>query len=127
MILGLYKELRSIALSEYGEIIEDAEIIFSYSGRPRKLRITLVDSTFIDVWYSLDGGYSFHWEQAPLRNSIYRHDNAPHKRWSYVGTFPRHCHDGARDRVVESNLSNDPQKAMREFLSIVRKKIIELL
>ncbi|MGH8055623.1 MAG: toxin-antitoxin system TumE family protein, partial [Candidatus Entotheonellia bacterium] len=33
--------------------------------------------------------YSFHWERRAIDGRIYRHDNAPHKRWQSVATFPR--------------------------------------
>jgi hypothetical protein len=125
VILELYKLLKEIAEKEYREIVEDIEIIFSYSGRARKLRIKLIDATFIDIWHSLEGQYSFHWEQSS-RGMIYRHDNAPHNKWNFVKTFPKHCHDGAQDRVIESNLSDKPEQALREFLNIVRKRVIEL-
>lgn len=126
MILDLYKELKKIADSEYDEIVEESAIIFSYSGRARKLRIRLIDNTFIDVWFSLGGEYSFHWEETQARDTIYRHDNAPHKRWSSIKTFPKHCHDSTQTNVVESSLSDKPDEALREFMGIVRKKIIEL-
>jgi hypothetical protein len=124
MISGLYKQLEALAVSEFDDIVEDAVVITSYTGRARKLRIQLIDQTFVDIWYTAEGEYSFHWEQSMIRNSIYRHDNAPHGKWSYVPTFPRHCHDGVQDNVVESHLSPVPATALREFLSIVRKKMI---
>ena len=93
MILELYNQLKEIADSEYADIIKETRIIFSYTGRARKLRLELADNTFVDIWYSQEGEYSFHWEQRDLRAILYRHDNAPHKRWSYVKTFPKHCHD----------------------------------
>ena len=126
MIFDLYKKLERIASSEFSDMIRDSEIIFSYSGRARKLRLQLIDNTFIDICYSSEGAYSFHWEQRTARDIIYRHDNAPHKRWKYVKTFPKHCHDGSQENVTESYLSNNPQQASRDFLSIVRKRLIEI-
>lgn len=126
MIFDLYKRLKHIASDEYQEIIEEVEITFSHYNRARKLRIKLIDGTFIDIWYSLEGYYSFHWEQSMIRNTIYRHDNAPHKKWSYLKTFPRHCHNGTQDSVTESHLSANPEDALREFLNLVRKQLIEL-
>lgn len=126
MISDLFKQLEALALREFGDIVEDSVVITSYSGRARKWRIKLIDQTFVDVWYTADGEYSFHWEQSMIRNSIYRHDNAPHGKWSHVATFPHHCHDGFQDNVIESHLSLIPATALREFLSIVRKKMIEL-
>jgi len=126
MILELYNRLRVIAEKEFSEIVEDTEIVFSHTGRARKLRITIIDNTFIDIWYSLEGEYSLHWEQFQERNAVYRHDNAPHNKWSFIKTFPKHCHDGKQDNVTESNLSDEPEKALREFLSIIRKKLIDI-
>jgi hypothetical protein len=126
MILECYNKLREIANSEYDDIIKESDIIFSYTGRARKLRLMLVDDTFIDIWYSTEGEYSFHWEQRNLRDTLYRHDNAPHKRWEYIKTFPKHCHDGFQENVTESNLSDIPEQAMREFLAIVRQRLIEM-
>lgn len=126
MILDLYRQLKEISNNEYGDIVEESEIVFSFSGRARKLRLNIIDNTFIDIWYSSGREYSFHWEQTHVRNSVYRHDNAPHKRWFHIKTYPKHCHEGAQDNVVESNLSDNPEQALREFLSVVRKRIIEL-
>lgn len=125
MIFKLYKQLEDVANNEYGDIIENVEIIHSHAGRARKLRLELIDSTYIDIFYSAENNYSFHWEQKNVRNSIYRHDNAPHKKWSNIKTFPKHCHDGDQDNVIESNLPDNPDTALRVFLSFVRKKIIE--
>ncbi|MCR4288939.1 MAG: DUF6516 family protein [Candidatus Scalindua sp.] len=125
MILRLYKQLENVANNEYGDIIENVEIIRSHAGRARKLRIELIDSTYIDIFYSAEKNYSFHWEQKNVRNSIYRHDNAPHKKWSNIKTFPKHCHDGDQGNVIESDLPDNPDIALRVFLSFVRKKIIE--
>jgi len=126
MILELYRKLEEIAISEFDDIIRESEIIFTYSGRAQKLRLKLVDYTFVDIWYSVDGDDSFHWEQRDLRNIIYRHDNAPHKKWKYIKTFPKHCHNGSQENVIESNLPNIPEQALMLFLSIVRKQLIEL-
>ncbi len=126
MISELYRQLKEIADKEFNEIIEDSGIITSYTGRARKLRLKLIDETFIDIWYSQDGAYSFHWEQIHVRNIIYRHDNAPHQKWSYVKTFPKHCHEETQENVIEGDLPDKPDEALRVFLSIVRKRIIEL-
>lgn len=126
MISKLYRQLKEIADKEFGEIVEDSEIILSYTGRARKLRLQLIDSTFIDIWYSPDGEYSFHWEQTDVRDEIYRHDNAPHQKWSRVKTFPKHCHNKTQNNVVGSNLPDNIEEALRGFLSIVRKKMINL-
>lgn len=92
MILTVYQKLLLIAKDEFDDIVERCRILFSGSGRARKLRIFLVDGTFVDIWYSLDGKYSYHWNNSGIRGYVYRHDNAPHKAWKGVKTFPKHCH-----------------------------------
>jgi hypothetical protein len=126
VILTLYRQLNSIAEKEFDDIVIESEIIFSHSGRARKLRLNLIDGTFIDIWYSEKGEYSFHWEQRGVRDVIYRHDNAPHLKWVSVKTYPKHCHDSVDENVSESYISNDPEEALREFMAIVRKKLFEL-
>lgn len=56
---------------------------------------------------------------------LYRHDNAPHGKWRAVSTFPKHFHDGSEDRVEESQISDNPEQALREFLSFVRSKLLD--
>src|SRR5438046_2574062 len=84
----------------------------------QELRIILTDGSFVDVWFSLklQGRYSFHWERQAIDGTIYRHDNAPHRRWEAVATFPRHFHNGSETNVSESYLSAVPEEALREFL-----------
>lgn len=75
MILALYKRLKEVGQTEYGDIVLGSEVIKSSTGRARKLRLALIDDTYVDVWYSEDRHYSFHWEQAGRRDFVYRHDN----------------------------------------------------
>jgi Family of unknown function (DUF6516) len=109
--------LREIAEVEFADIVVEAII-----PDINELRIILTDGSFVDVWFSLklEGRYSFHWERRALDGKIYRHDNAPHKRWESVATFPRHFHDGSEMNVLESYLSEVPEQALREFLAFVR-------
>ncbi len=119
MIFETYKKLYEIALKEFGDIVVGGEILKLPSGAPLKLRIYLFDNSFIDIWIS-GSKYSYHWQKD---NFIFRHDNAPHEKWKHVKTFPKHFHNGSDENVVESNISNDPEKAIREFLIFVRKKL----
>lgn len=112
--------LLRIALTEFADVVADA-----YSPDLNQIRVVLVDGSFVDAWFSLklEGRYSYHWERLALDGTIYRHDNAPHRRWQGVSTFPRHFHDGCEANVVESHVSDDPHAALREFLSFVRRKL----
>jgi Family of unknown function (DUF6516) len=111
------ERLREIAQVEFADIVVEAII-----PNINELRIILTDGSFVDVWFSLklQGRYSFHCERRALDVKIYRHDNAPHKRWESVETFPRHFHNGSETNVSESYLSEVPEQALREFLAFVR-------
>lgn len=65
-----------------------------------KLRIFLVDKSFIDVNVSrkLPDKFGFHWESINPPDAIYRYDNFPDKNWKYVLTYPYHFHDGAQQQ-----------------------------
>jgi len=95
--------LREIAMVEYADIVVGVLL-----PGPNELRIFLKDRSFVDVWFSLKlvGRYSYHWERQALDGTVYRHDNAPHRRWRSVSTFPAHFHDGSEDQVAESYLSS---------------------
>ena len=86
------EKLREIAEVEFSDIIMDA-----FVSDINELRIILKDGSFVDIWFSLklSQRYSFHWERRAIDGKIYRHDNAPHRRWQSVSTFPNHFHDGS--------------------------------
>jgi hypothetical protein len=115
------EQLREIAEVEFSDIVVGTII-----PDINELRIVLSDGSFLDIWFSLKlkDRYSYHWERRALDGSIYRHDNAPHKRWRTVGTFPNHFHKGSEYDVFESHLSKSPTEALREFLLFIRGKLI---
>ena len=117
MSLVHVEQLRDIAEVEFVDIVVEAFI-----PDLNELRIILADGSFVDVWFSLklQGRYSFHWERRAIDGTIYRHDNAPHRRWESVATFPRHFHNGSETNVSESHLSPVSETALREFLAFVR-------
>jgi hypothetical protein len=124
-ILTTYRALRTIALNEFADVVVNARIVSLPTGDPLKLRLDIVDDSLLDVFISISGRYSYHWERRlTSRGDLYRHDNAPHGRWRHVATFPKHFHDGSDSNVVESHISDDPQNAMREFLTFVRHKLL---
>ena len=117
MSLVHVEQLRDIAEVEFVDIVVEAFI-----PDLNELRIILADGSFVDVWFSLklQGRYSFHWERRAIDGTIYRYDNAPHRRWESVATFPRHFHNGSETNVSESHLSPVSETALREFLAFVR-------
>jgi hypothetical protein len=120
MSLVEVERLREIAEVEFADIVVEALI-----PDINELRVILTDGSFVDVWFSLklQGRYSFHWERRAINGKIYRHDNAPHKRWQSVATFPRHFHNGSETDVSESHISAVPEEALREFLAFVRDRM----
>ena len=113
-ILAIYRALRTIALNEFAEVVVSAQILSLSTGDPLKLRLDLVDGSLLDVFISVSGRYAYHWERRLIsRDDLYRHDNAPHGKWRHVATFPKHFRDGSESKVVESQISDDPEDAMR--------------
>ena len=89
------------------------------SGEPLKLRIEIIDGSIVDIFYSVTGKYSYHWERSLIDGSIYRHDNAPHQRWQSIKTFPKHVHHGSEDAGEESYLSDDPHSVSAGATSVL--------
>ena len=114
------ERLGEIAEVEFADIVTQASV-----PDVNELRIILSDGSFVDVWFSLklSDRYSYHWERRAIDGKIYRHDNAPHRRWQFVDTFPKHFHDGTEAEVSASHISQVPEEALREFLTFVREKI----
>jgi len=113
------QSLKDIAEIEFNDIVEDVIVDLN------ELRIMLVDGSFIDVWFSLKlkGRFSYHWERKFIDGSIYRHDNAPHLRWKDIPSFPKHFHNGSEDIVIASHISDNPELALKEFLSFASKHV----
>jgi len=122
---GVYKRQLEVAKQDFPDVVERGEVVISESGIPVKLRLTLVDASVVDCFYSPSGKYSYRWDRRAINGSVYRHDNAPHARWQHVRTFPKHFHNGSEDAkdVQESTISDDPIMAIREFLSFVRNRL----
>lgn len=56
---------------EFSDIVDDAEL---YADR---VRLILVDNSWIDVRYPVENKFSFHWQRG---ETIYRIDTAPHHK-----------------------------------------------
>lgn len=123
MILKLYSELLSASLKEFRQIIESGEMLYTQNGQPWKIRFYLNDKSLLDVYCSASGKYSYHWDQSVTTGRIYRHDNAPHKKWRDIKTFPKHFHDGSEETVKESHLPDDAAAALKKFLLYIKEHI----
>ncbi len=127
-ILQIYEELEAIALAEFADVIVSSQIMTLPTSDPLKLRLDVADGSFLDVFVSPTGRYSYHWERrlTPF-GDLYRHDNAPYNSWKGISTFPKHFHDGNERKVRDSDLSDRPDVAIREFLAFVRGKLLGLV
>ena len=123
-MLETYLLLESIA-KKYEEIVLETKIFKLTSGEASKLRIELVDESFADVWISVSGNYSYHWNRLEIDGTIYRYDNAPHKVWEYVATYPHHFHKGDDKTVIESDMDLKPDIQMKKFMDFVRETLLE--
>ena len=118
----LLDEIVRIAQDEFGDIVASATFVYRRAGLAEKVRLLLCDDTIADIWINPSGTrYSFHWEQRAKRGLIYRYDNAPD--FPQLSTFPKHFHNGSETQIEPSNLSDNPEMAVREFLSFIRKKL----
>jgi len=119
--VNIFQKLSYIAEVEFSNIVETVE------ESEDKLRIYLIDGSFIDVWFSIkiSGRYAYHWERTHIDGKIYRHDNIPHKKWEFVKTFPKHFHCGSEKEVTESSISDNSEEAIREILTFGKKILNE--
>jgi len=114
------ESLTEIIEIEFADIVE-----YAISGLNR-MRILLKERSFIDIWYSIVnvGRYAYHWERKYIDGTIYRHDNAPHKNWREISTFPKHFHNRDENKVEPSEIPDEPEEGIRCFLRFVRGKVL---
>ena len=121
-MLATYQALATLALLEFSDVVSHTGFVGGTEASPNKLRLALLDGSFLEVWLSTDGDYSYHWEQRRQRGRLFRWDNAPHH--PHVTTFPAHFHEHDEVTVRESRLSADPAQALRHVLAFVRRELI---
>jgi len=120
-MLLIYRKLEEIAKSEFSDIVKNSALIGGKSAQPNKLRIFLIDGTFLDIWLSDENDYSFHWEQRAVRGLIHRWDNAPDH--PEIESFPHHFHEGKENNIMSSNLDADMRSAFKEVLKFIKTKL----
>ncbi len=113
----IYSRLTEIALSDFADIVEGTTVIEG------KLRILLKDESFIDVWLSAKkkGVYAYHWERKNIDGTIYRYNNLPDKEAKKLQTYPKHFHNKTQENVIESDLSDNPEEAIKIVLEFARR------
>jgi len=112
-------KLRRIAETEFLVVVRSTTIIRD------KLRVVLVDDSYIDFWWStqIPGRYAHHWERRQDTGTIYRHVNMPHPQSQACASFPKHFHAEDQQTVTESTIADDPEQAVRQFLAFATGKI----
>ncbi len=122
-ISRIYRTIETIALSEFSDLAIGAQILRLPTGDPLKLRLDIVDGSLLDIYISLSGRYSYHWERRMTpAGDIYRYDNAPHERWRSLASFPAHFHDSAENHVVASRLASEPDHKLSGRSSVLSVK-----
>ena len=107
-----YLAFLKIASDEFSEIVVDAEL------HADRVRLILIDGSWIDVRYPVKDKFSFHWQRG---DEIYRIDTAPHHKG--IRTFPRHIHFGSEDNVIEDSVLEEnasPEENFKRFMEWVR-------
>lgn len=117
--MAIIEDIKRIAEIEFSDIVKDTFQI-GY-----KLRIVLIDKSFIDIFLSqrLSDKFGFHWECMDELRTFYRYDNFPDKNWRSVATFPHHFHNGSQSAVEASPFPLTPIEGFRAFLEFIRDKL----
>ena len=112
-------DLQRIAEIQFSDIVLDTYLL------EHKLRITLIDSSFIDVHVSqkLPDKFSFHWETKDAKGTIYRYDNFPDRNWSYLSSYPYHFHKEDQNTVVVPPFPFEVLQGFISFMEFVRNEI----
>jgi len=122
--------------SEFARIaeIEFSNIVLSTHNLGHKLRIYLIDKSFIDFYFTTKTKklrFAIHWERYHLDKKIYRLDNTPDKKWQKIKSFPLHFHNGSYNKVITppfkiANIDN-LKNIFRRFLKFIEKNISTIL
>ena len=108
--------LAEIALLEFPNIVNSCKLLEG------KLRLHLVDESYLDFWWSWKhkGKFAYHWERRAVDCYVFRHDNIPDARWKHVKTFTKHFHNGSETSAQESNAPEKPLEGLRFMLMFAR-------
>ena len=115
----LYLQLARIVEREFPDIVEHVE------ARKDRLRLHVIDGSFIDVWFSrrIPCKYAFHWERRHIDGTVYRWDNAAHKGLEGLETFPHHFHEGSQHNIRSFKAKETMEDTLRVILEYVRQRI----
>ena len=112
-------DLQRIAEIQFSDIVSDTYLL------EHKLRITLIDSSFIDAHVSqkLPDKFCFHWETKDAKGTIYRFDNFPDRNWNYLSSYPYHFHKEDQNTVEVPPFPFEVLHGFISFMEFVRNEI----
>ncbi len=115
----IYSQLTQLAIGDFADIVKGTKVVEG------KLRLLLKDHSFIDIWLSVKkkGVYAYHWERRDIDGTIYRYNNLPDREARKLKTYPHHFHNKTEKNVVESDLSDNPSKAIKDLLKFARSVV----
>jgi len=111
----ILERIRQVTEKEFPDILKTKPSLVGM-----KLRIYLIDSSLLDIYYHPKGKkYSFHWQK---KTESIRINTAPHHR--DIVSYPRHVHTGETieaDKITDTNLT--PEENLRKVLSYVKRHL----
>ena len=104
-------QLEYIVQVEFGDLVVSSAIDLD------KLRINLVDESFVEVFnsYPLPDRWAFQWERRHVDGSMYRHDNIPHSKWKKISFIPGIFITETRQVLNQVILAMIQQKTLDHF------------
>lgn len=104
-----------MAEDEFPSLLREEPVVL-----PDRLRLVLVDGSFLDVRYPTPMKYSFHWQAKDRSVRINTAEHHPD-----LASFPRHIHLGEEDFVPDNltQLENSPEQNLRNVLSWMKQEL----
>jgi len=109
------RKLAEVAQNEFSGFLRGDPILML-----DRLRLVLVDGSFLDVRYPTRTKYSFHWQK---KTGLVRINTAEHH--PDISTFPRRIHLDERTAVPDNvtRLENLPEQNLRSVLSWIKNEL----
>ena len=103
-------ELSTLCAKEFPDLVAHVRVV---DPRRQRIRIDLLDGTFIDVHQGPQGRYSYHWERG---GDFVRFNNAPH--FDEIETAPHHMHVGMKSVQPSAvrGVSTDDVRLVLQFV-----------
>lgn len=122
--MGKFAAFARIAETEF------SDIVIATQDLGHKLRIYLLDKSFIDFFFTTrpeKRRFAIHWERIHVDKTIYRIDNTPDKKWRAAATFPVHFHKKKYKNVTTPPFNVDKiplEELLRQFLNFSRNTLL---